>query len=176
MCSRLVLHRTSTFAAGHEITPSDQLTTVTCSLSCPVGWETSLRVWGLPKWSTLSNARRDVMKWIYEQWWQRYRRSLRVLIWVMVYVCLRFQSLCHIHLINKADNLVLCFPQVQTVGSDHHIIHLKKLKVNRNKFKGILLVCQSVFISTHRVSTNMSLLLPRQCGIIATIGSFVPQK
>lgn len=50
----------------------------------------NLRVWGLPKWTTLSNAHGAVMKWIYEQWWQDYRRSLRVLIWVMVYVCLRF--------------------------------------------------------------------------------------
>lgn len=79
----------------------------------------NVEVWGLPKWTTLSNVHRAVMKWIYEQWWQDYRRSLRVLIWVMVYVCLRFQSLSHIHLINKADNLVLCFPQVQTVGSDY---------------------------------------------------------
>lgn len=44
----------------------------------------NFRVWGLLRWTTLSNAWAwgDVMKWIHEQWWQDYRRSLRVLIWV----------------------------------------------------------------------------------------------
>lgn len=86
--------------------------------------------------------RTDVMKWIYEQRWRHYRGSLRVLIWVMVYVCLRFQSLYHIHLINKADNVVLCFPQVQAVGSDHQIILSKEVENEQEQIqKDLVGVC-----------------------------------
>lgn len=59
----------------------------------------------------------------------------------MVYVCLTFQSLSHIHLINKADNLVLCFPQVQTVGSDQQIILVKQVEMNRNKLGVCVCIC-----------------------------------
>lgn len=118
MISFLLLMWFPLFFIGHEITsrPNQHSKMVLVYRMVPYGLQihqlgNNFMVWGLPKWTTLSNAQGDVMKWIYEQWWQDYRRSLRVLIWVMVYVCWRFQSwrICHIHLINKVDNLMLCF-------------------------------------------------------------------
>lgn len=58
------------------------------------------------------------MKWIYEQRWQDYRRSLRVLIWVMVYVQVSEPLSYPPHKQNSQPGLML------PTGSDRCIIPL----------------------------------------------------